>query len=127
MHHSYRNALEWIESEIPEMTSDQRREYELYMTLGSIASTIASYRVVHGLSQKQLANALGVTQAMVSKYESGEYNFTIKTLHELANKLGMVFHCEVSGPLDDHTIQTGEKSDGALPFNQWVDVLSDAG
>lgn len=55
----------------------------------AISSRLEMWRVEHKMTQKQFAEFVGVTQAMVSKWESGEYNFTIKTLSELSDKLGI--------------------------------------
>ena len=53
----------------------------------AISSRIEMWRAEHGMTQKQFAEFVGVTQTMVSKWESGEYNFTIKTLATLSEKL----------------------------------------
>ena len=57
--------------------------------LSDIAVELDNYRVVNNLDQKDLARILNVSQPMISKYESGSYNFTIKTLYEIAFKLGL--------------------------------------
>ena len=54
-----------------------------------------------GLNQKQMAELLGVTQGMVSKYESGEYNFTIGTLNEICGKIGLVFEPVIHNPYEE--------------------------
>ena len=52
-----------------------------------ISSALAVYRVLNHLTQKQMAEKIGVTQSMISKYESGLYNFTIKNIANIAEKL----------------------------------------
>ncbi len=54
-----------------------------------IAAAITVKRQQLGLSQKDLAEAAGVSQALVSKWESGETNFTLKTLVLIASKLDL--------------------------------------
>lgn len=66
-------------------------EYIYYDTLGKISAELVNYRIKHGLSQAGLAKILGVTQAMVSKYESGDYNISLKAAIELFSKLGVSF------------------------------------
>ena len=56
------------------------------------------------MSQKELAEKLGVSQAMVSKLESGEYNPTIKKLCELFQKLDLDMKLAVSEPQKDEPI-----------------------
>ena len=50
------------------------------------------------MNQKQFASFMGVSQAMISKWESGEYNFTINTLNEICDKLGLDFNPEPYDP-----------------------------
>ncbi len=57
--------------------------------LSDIAVELVKYRIDNQLDQKQLADLLGVSQPMISKYESGHYNFTIKTLFDIAYKIGL--------------------------------------
>ncbi|MBR3741202.1 MAG: helix-turn-helix transcriptional regulator [Clostridia bacterium] len=47
-----------------------------------------SYRQEHQMTQGQLAAKLDMSQAMVSSYESGSRNISLKTLSEIAAKLG---------------------------------------
>ena len=46
--------------------------YEIYY---QISTALFDYRIKHNLSQKKLAEKLGVTQPMVAKLESGDYNY----------------------------------------------------
>lgn len=54
-----------------------------------ISAAIASWRESKEMTQAEFARFMGVTQAMVSKWESGAYNFTVKTLSEVSDKLGI--------------------------------------
>lgn len=54
-----------------------------------IAVAIAAKRIEMGLTQKDFAERLGKTQAVVSKWENGEVNFTLRTLIDLAQKLDL--------------------------------------
>ena len=54
-----------------------------------IAAEITMKRHALGMSQKDLADAMGVSQTLVSKWESGETNYTLKTLVQIASKLGI--------------------------------------
>ena len=52
-----------------------------------ISTLLVNYRIDHDMTQKQLAEILGISQAMVSKYENGDYNFTLKQICEICDKL----------------------------------------
>ncbi len=69
-----------------------------------ISQTIREARKQLSLSQKELAGKMGVKQSMVSRWESGECNYTIDTLVEIANALKLSVQCpltfeEVSVPV----------------------------
>ncbi len=75
------------------MTAERgsQREDSLYDMYYQISTAIFDYRVKHKLSQKKVAEKLGVTQRMVAKLESGDYKCTIEQLWEVANQLGFAF------------------------------------
>ncbi len=74
------------------LSGEEGRENEkLYDIYYEISTAIFMYRTKHKLSQKKLAEKLGVTQAMVSKLESGDYNYTIEQLWKVSSKLGLKF------------------------------------
>lgn len=60
-----------------------------------IAMKIIDKRLSMGMSQKEFAKHLGVSQSMVSKWESCEYNFSIKSLLKLASALEMKLGIEL--------------------------------
>lgn len=62
-------------------------EIQLVAIQSNIAATIASKRVARGMNQKEFAAFMGVSQGMVSRWESGETNFNLKTIVEIASKL----------------------------------------
>lgn len=65
------------------------------MLLGKVSAAIVQSRLDLGLTQKEFANYLGVSQGMVSRWEGGNYNFTVKTLAEIADKLGLDFDIQL--------------------------------
>ena len=73
--------------------------YDIYY---EISSKLFDYRTANGWSQKKLAEVLGVTQAMVSKLESGEYNYTIEQLWKIAKKLGWTLNISFEGAQQDN-------------------------
>ncbi len=81
------DALESLLATLSETMSDE--ELLLSVIQADISTTIASKRVSLGLSQKDFANALDVSQSQVSKWESGDSNFTLETLVRISLKLGI--------------------------------------
>ena len=62
--------------------------------IAKVSAYIFKYRLDNNLSQKEFAKKMGVSQGMVSKWESAEYNFTIETIAQIAEKLGVTFDIE---------------------------------
>lgn len=54
----------------------------------NIADRIAALMKERGLNQKQLANAIGHRPSEISKWLSGEHNFTLKTIAMLTHFFG---------------------------------------
>ena len=75
--------------EILNNLSDDAPKSEIYAAhyLGKISGQILNLRMQSGLSQEEFAKKLGINQSMLSKYESGEYNFTVKKLADICCKL----------------------------------------
>ena len=67
--------------------------------LGKISAVIAKARIERGLSQKEFADLLQVSQSMVSKWESENYNFTIETLANLCDKLDLELEVNIKNPM----------------------------
>lgn len=56
---------------------------------GAICGEIVSQRIKRGMTQKQFAEFMGVSQSMVSKWESGDCNFTLQSLVHISSKLNI--------------------------------------
>lgn len=54
-----------------------------------VSANILKKRIQSGKTQKEFAKYMGVSQGMVSKWESGNYNFTIKAIAEIFDKLNI--------------------------------------
>ena len=63
--------------------------------LSIISARIFTKRTALGMDQKQFANFMGVSQGMVSRWESGTYNFTIATLIGICDKLDLDFEPQI--------------------------------
>ena len=83
--------------------------------LAKISSVIVSNRLERGMNQKQFAEFVGASQGMISKWESGEYNFTVETLANICEKLNLDFDVNLSSRW---TVSKGGKS-GFIKLPDW--------
>lgn len=74
---------------------EYRREYERTRLANDVAIRVIQYRVMHGLSQAELARRLGMRQPNVARLESGEHEPTIATLSLLAQVLKQDFSVDI--------------------------------
>lgn len=63
-----------------------------------ISSDIVRIRLAKGLSQKDFADQAGVSQGLVSRWESGTMNYTIATLAKIAAAFDLNVHISISDP-----------------------------
>jgi ribosome-binding protein aMBF1 (putative translation factor) len=59
--------------------------------IADIAASIQWKRRLLGYTQTDLAQKLSVSQAMISRWENGEENFTVSTLSKISSALDMKF------------------------------------
>jgi len=69
-----------------------QEEFELDDILSEISLTLIKYRLKNNLTQKDLADKLELSQSMISKLESGDYNPSISQLWKISKKLGWTFN-----------------------------------
>ncbi|NSW92062.1 MAG: helix-turn-helix transcriptional regulator [Firmicutes bacterium] len=95
------DAWEMIER-ISDTSAMERAElYDIYY---NISTKIFDYRISKGWSQKELARVLGISQAMVSKLESGEYNYTVEQLWKISKKLGWKLNISFEGMDEEYKV-----------------------
>jgi transcriptional regulator with XRE-family HTH domain len=63
--------------------------------ISDISSKITIERCNRDMTQKEFAKYMGVTQGMVSKWESGDYNFTIESICNILEKLDLDCNFEI--------------------------------
>lgn len=68
--------------------------------LAKISVAIFKARTNRGMTQKEFADFLGVSQSMVSKWESQDYNYSIGALAEICDKLEMDLNVEIKAKYD---------------------------
>ena len=71
---------------VSSLTKEQVKKLEL---IHEISMAIVRERKKLGMNQTEFAKFLGVTQGMVSKWESGEYNFTLENISNIFVKLNL--------------------------------------
>ena len=64
--------------------------------LSKIAIMLAKARTDRGMTQKEFAKFMDVSQGMVSKWESEYYNFSIETLAKICEKLNMNLEIKIT-------------------------------
>lgn len=70
-------------------------EIKSTIELAKISACIEMRRNEMGMTQSEFARYMSVTQGMISKWESGEYNFTINTLNDIFQKLDYTFTIDI--------------------------------
>ena len=60
---------------------------------GIISAQITMKREALKMNQKEFASFMGVSQGLVSRWEKGECNFTLRSLIHIASKLGLEIQC----------------------------------
>lgn len=102
-------------------------EVKTTIELAKISAKIERCRLDLGMTQKEFADYMGVTQGMVSKWESREYNFTIRSLNEICQKLELSLSMSMEKPCskNDYIIikWDKEKSAGNIKKNSWISQL----
>ena len=99
----------------PVKLSELLKKFESYVTpadvtaarlLAKISSAITKRRIDFKMNQKEFANLLGVSQSMVSKWESSNYNFSIETLAEVCDKLNMELEITIKSDVEKYSHAT---------------------
>jgi DNA-binding XRE family transcriptional regulator len=73
-----------------------RAEWQRLAPAREFAATLLRYRAEHKLSQRALAQKLGVSQPRVVKLEAGEHNPDVDTIINAVRRLGIEFVLDVA-------------------------------
>jgi len=89
-----------FDEHLAEMLQDPefRREYEALQPEYEIIRQLIGARTDQGLTQKELAQRIGIRQSNISRLESGNYNPSLAFLKKVAAGLGKQLHVEFRTP-----------------------------
>jgi transcriptional regulator with XRE-family HTH domain len=86
-----------LEEEVGWYTRARRRDFASIRNLGAIGQLLIALRVANGLSQKQLAERLGVSEAQVSRDERNGYRgITLERAQRILEALNETFVIDVA-------------------------------
>lgn len=67
----------------------RKSKHLCHRLLAQISTSILKERIARNMSQKDFAKKMNVSQGLVSRWESGECNFTIEAFSEICAKLDL--------------------------------------
>lgn len=90
--------------------------------LAVIGAKINLKRLEMEMDQKAFAKYMGVTQGLVSRWESGNYNFTISNLASICQKLNLNFDVVLkeSSQVADFIVMEDDNSSVNSKWNDWI-------
>lgn len=80
------NAGEYLNKLCADMSASKSYYYDIQYTL---STTLLEYRLKHNMTLKEMSSYLEVTPKMLSKYESGDYNFSLSQICDICEKLNL--------------------------------------
>jgi len=89
------------------------------------AAMLVGYRADHGLSQRALAESLGVSQPRIARMESGEQNPDFETIVSVVGKLGTEFMLDVApAGTEARLVTKGARTGGSVVTHGDVAVVT---
>lgn len=73
-----------------------RAEWDRTALAREVAVKVTKYRAENRLSQRALAQQLGMKQPAIARLEAGDVTPSIETLIRLARGLGLAFHVDIT-------------------------------
>lgn len=85
-----------LEEEVEYYESLKRGEFEPVSNLENIGNTLIALRIAKGLTQRELAERLGVHESQVSRDERNDYHsITVERMAKILDALGMELQSEI--------------------------------
>jgi len=96
-----------------------KAEWQRLAPAREFAATLLRYRAEHKLSQRALAQKLGVSQPRVVKLESGDHNPEVDTIINAVRRLGIEFALDIAPANRKPTLVTARaQRNGAIAHNE---------
>lgn len=92
--------------------------------IATISAFIVKSRLDLKMTQKEFAKMMGVSQGMVSKWESAEYNFTIENIAQISEKLNATFKIAFT-PESEYLAHSSQNMFSQSIPPKWTVVMSD--
>ncbi len=106
-------------------------EIKTIVELAKISAKIEKSRLDLGMTQIEFARFMGVTQGMVSKWESRDYNFTIRSINEICQKLDLTLTVNIERPCLKNDYMVIKWDEEKIKYDtkkkNWVGNLKDKG
>lgn len=103
---------------------DFRAEWQRLAPAREFAATLLRYRAEHDLSQRALAQKLGVSQPRVVKLEAGEHNPEVDTIINAVRRLGIEFVLDVAPANQKPRLVTARAQKGGAIAHDDVAVVT---
>lgn len=71
--------------------------------ISEVSVAILAKRISMNMTQTEFGKLLGVKQGMISKWENGDYNFTLKAISDICAKLNLTFTIGIEDYVDENT------------------------
>lgn len=101
-----------------------KAEWQRLAPAREFAATLLRYRAEHKLSQRALAQKLGVSQPRVVKLESGEHNPDVDTIINAVRRLGIEFVLDVAPASRKPALVTARAQKGGAIAHDDVAVVA---
>ena len=88
MDNKYHPLTDWLDTITEPETIEEIALCAYSDAIDEIAMALAEYRVKNNMTQTELANRLGFSQSVLSGYENGSRNISLKNVCELMAKIG---------------------------------------
>ena len=99
-------------------------QLKIEKTLSVISAKIYTKRTQMGMDQKAFAKFMGVSQGMVSRWESGTYNFSVTTLIGICEKLELNFEPQIfEKEFSPKNIKFVITKKATYDFREWEDWM----